>query len=34
MLCDDLGGWVGGERGGRLQRERIYVYFMLIHVAV
>ena len=25
MLCDDLEGWDGGEVGGRLKREGIYM---------
>ena len=32
MLCDDLERWGGGGR--RLEREGIYVYLRLIHVAV
>ena len=30
VLCDDLKGWHGGE-GGRLTRERMFVYIQLIH---
>ena len=30
MLSDDLKGWDRGK-GGRLQREGIYVYIWLIH---
>ena len=32
-LCDDLEGQ-DGRRGGRLEREGIYVYLQLIHIAV
>ena len=34
MLCDDLEGWGGGGMGGRVEREGIYVYILLIHVIV
>ena len=34
MLCDELDRWNGGEGGGRLKRERIYVYIRLIHDVV
>ena len=34
MLCDDLEGWGGGRMGGRVKREGIYVYILLIHVIV
>ena len=34
MLCDDPEGWNSGWVGGRLNREEIYVYLQLIHVAV
>ena len=34
VLRDDLERWNGGRVGGRLQRERIYVYLRLMHIAV
>ena len=34
VLCDDLDGWDGGEAGGRLKPEGIYVYLQLIHIVV
>ena len=34
VLCNDLEGWDGGEVGGRLKREGIYVYIQLIHDVV
>ena len=33
-LCINLEVWDGEGRGGRLKRERIYVYLWLIHVEV
>ena len=33
VLCDDLEGW-NGRMGGRLKRERMYVYTWLIHDVV
>jgi len=34
VLCDDLQGWDRSRgAGGRLKREKIYVYMQLIHVA-
>ena len=32
-LCDDLEGWDGGV-GGRLKREGIYVYLLLVHFII
>ena len=32
MLREDREGWDGSGVGGRLKRERIYVYLQLIHV--
>ena len=34
MLCEDLDGWDGDWEGGRLKREKIYVYIQLIHTVV
>ena len=31
VLHDDREGWDGSRVGGRLKRERIYVYLQLIH---
>ena len=33
-LCDNLGGGMGWEVGGRFKKERTYVYLCLIHVDV
>ena len=30
MVCDDLGGGMGGVVGGRSKREGIYVYISLV----
>jgi len=34
VLCDEPDRWNGSEVGGRLKRERIYVYIRLIHDVV
>ena len=34
MLCDNLGGGMGWEVGGRFNREETYVYLWLIHADV
>ena len=34
MLCDNLGGGMEWEVGGRFNREEIYVYLWLIHVDI
>ena len=34
MLCDDLEGWVGERLGGRLKKQRIYVYLEWTHIVV